>query len=289
MSGALVTGAAGGLGREIAARLARRGHVVHLTDVDGDRAERAAAELGGAAFGSALDVRDPDACRAAARRTAERGGSLDVWVNNAGVLIPGPVWSHTDAERRLMMEVNALGTMHGTVAALELMRPAGRGHVLNIVSLAGLAPVPGEGVYAASKHAAIGFSLSTLADLRLAKVKGVAVSCVCPDGIWTPMLHDKLDDPGASLSFSGTLLTASRVADAVDRVLDRPRPVTVIPRWRGWEARVFDALPRVAIASVPAVVALSRVQQRAARRRLLSAGRPGSAPRPRPAGRGAPR
>ncbi len=58
------------------------------------------------------------------------------------------------------------------------------------------------------------------------------------------MLHDKLDDPGAALSFSGVLLSVEDVATAVGRVLDRPRPVTAVPRWRGAQVRVVDAFPR---------------------------------------------
>jgi NAD(P)-dependent dehydrogenase (short-subunit alcohol dehydrogenase family) len=269
--GALVTGAGGGLGREVAVRLARRGYAVHVTDVDGARAEEVAAGIGGSS--SVLDVRDQDACRAAAALTVERAGSLEVWVNNAGVLVTGPVWDAGDDARRLMFEVNALGTMHGTLAALELMRPAGRGHVVNIVSLAGLSPVPGEAVYAATKHAALGFSLSTLADLRVAGVRGIDISCVCPDGMWTPMLFDKLDEPGASLSFSGVLLEPGRVADVVERVLDRPRPVVAVPRWRGAEARLFGQAPRLAMWAAPHVVRLSRWQQKMAARRLRRAGR----------------
>src|SRR5437588_5142855 len=84
--GALVTGGARGLGLQIARRLAFRGHAVHVTDLDGASAERAAGELGAGAFGSTLDVRDEAACRAAAEATVERAGSLEVWVNNAGVL-----------------------------------------------------------------------------------------------------------------------------------------------------------------------------------------------------------
>jgi short-subunit dehydrogenase len=184
------------------------------------------------------------------------------------VLITGPVWDQDDVQRRLMFEVNALGTMHGTVAALEVMRPAGRGHVVNIASLAGLVSVPGEGVYAATKHAVVGLSTSTLADLRAAGERDVHISCVCPDGMWTPMLHDKLDDAQASMSFSGQLLQPSDVADAVVRLVDRPRPVLALPRWRGVEARLFDLSPSLATRAVPLVVRLSRMQQKAAARRL---------------------
>jgi short-subunit dehydrogenase len=208
------------------------------------------------------------ACRAAAAATADRAGSLDVWINNAGVLVTGPAWEQDDATRRLMVEVNALGTMNGTIAALDVMRAAGRGHVVNVVSLAGLVAAAGETVYSASKHAAIAFSIGTLADLRLAGVTGVDISCVCPDGIWTPMLHDKLDDSGAALSFSGKLLQTDDVVDAVRGLLDRPRPVLAVPRWRGAQVRVFDALPSIALRGLPFVVAHGRRQQRRMQRRL---------------------
>jgi len=266
--GALVTGAGRGLGLEIARVLAARGHTVHVTDIDGEAAASAAAELGDGAFSSVLDVRDEAACRAAAAMTAERAGSLEVWVNNAGVLVTGRSWEHDERSRRLMLEINAVGTMNGTLAALELMRPAGRGHVVNVVSLAGLVAAPGEAVYSASKHAAIAFSLGTLSDLRPAGIRGIDISCVCPDGIWTPMLHDKLDDPEAAASFCGVLLLPEQVAARVAHVLDHPRPVLTIPRWRGALARTFDRWPRLALRAAAPVLAYGRVQQRAFKRKV---------------------
>ncbi len=270
--GALVTGGARGLGFEIARRLAHRGHAVHITDLDGEGAARAAAELGGGAFGSALDVRDEAACRAAAAATHERTGSLEVWVNNAGVLLTGPAWEQNADTRRLMLDVNAHGTINGTLAALEVMRSAGRGHVLNVISLAGLSAAPGETIYGASKHAAIAFSLGTLGDLRLEKVKGIHISCLCPDGIWTPMLDDKLEDRQAAASFTGVLLLPAHVAERAMDLLDRPRPVLTIPRWRGAFLRMGDAWPRFALAMTPAVLASGRLQQRRFKR-LVAAGK----------------
>src|SRR4029077_11405903 len=92
------------------------------------------------------------------------------------------------------------------------MRQSGRGHVINIVSLAGLGAPPGEALYASTKHGAIAFSLGALADLRRAGYDTIEVSAVCPDGIWTPMIADKLDDPDAAPSFSGQLLRPEAVA-----------------------------------------------------------------------------
>jgi NAD(P)-dependent dehydrogenase (short-subunit alcohol dehydrogenase family) len=250
------------LGLEIARRLVARGHHVHITDLDGELAARAAAGLGPRAFGSALDVRSFPACRAAASRTVRRTGSLEVWVNNAGVLVTGPAWQQDERTRALMLEVNATGTINGTLAALEPMRTAGQGHILNIVSLAGLVAAPGEAVYAASKHAAIGFSLATLADLRVAGINGIEISCVCPDGMWTPMLFDKLEDPSAAASFSGVLLRPEEVADEAVGLLDAPQPVLAIPRWRGAMMRVFDLMPALSLRYAPRVIARARRKQR---------------------------
>ncbi|MFI6938486.1 SDR family oxidoreductase [Streptomyces sp. NPDC050418] len=269
-SGAVVTGAGRGLGRLIARLLVARGLTVLVTDVDETAARRTAAELGERAIPHVLDVRDHAAVDAARDEIIERTGRLDVWVNNAGVLVTGPAWEQSPDTRRLMLEVNALGTLNGTVAAVNAMREHGGGHIVNIVSLAGITLVPGEAVYAASKHAAIGFSLSTLADLRLAGIKDIDISCVCPDGIWTPMLHDKLEDPASALSFSGKLLQPEEVTAAVAAVLDRPRPVTTLPAARGLQARIADALPRLGLRAAPLAVLAGRRTQR----RLVKSGGP---------------
>lgn len=270
-AGAVVTGAGRGLGKEIARLLVERGHLVLVTDVDEAAASTTAAELGERAFARLVDVRDHAQVAAARDDIVARSGRLDVWVNNAGVLVTGPAWEQDDAARRLMIEVNALGTINGTIAAIDAMRAAGHGgHVVNIVSLAGLTAVAGEAVYAASKHAAIGFSLSTMADLRAAGIKDIDISCVCPDGIWTPMLHDKLDDPGSALSFSGKLLQPGEVVDAIRKVLDKPRLVTAVPSWRGVLARVGDVIPTFGLAAVPLVIK----QGRRAQRKLLAAQAP---------------
>lgn len=268
-TGALVTGGGRGLGARIAELLASRGHLVHVTDVDVEAARATADRIGNGAFASALDVRDAAACVAAARATAERAGRLEVWVNNAGVLITGPAWTNTAEQRQLMLDVNVGGVMNGTVAAIEAMRGRGGGHVVNIASLAGLVAVPGETVYSGTKHAVMGFSLSTQADLRRAKIKDIRISCVCPDGIWTPMIADKLDDPEAALSFTGRLLAVDEVAAAVARVLDRPRQVTAVPRWRGLQVRALDAMPELAVRALPLVVLQGRRTQRRLSRKGL--------------------
>lgn len=266
-AGALVTGAGRGMGFEISAALAARGYTVHLTDVNEESANAGARRLGGPAFASVLDVSDAGACRTAAERTVERAGSLRVWVNCAGILPTGHAWDHDESQRRLAFDINAHGTINGTLAALEVMRSAGRGHVINLVSLAGLVAPPGETLYAATKHAALAFSLGTLIDLRREKISEVHVSALCPDGVWTPMLHEKANDPEAALSWSGVMLMPEQVARHAVGLLDRPRPVLCIPRWRGGVARLFAASPALGVRLIPLLLADARRRQRAWARR----------------------
>jgi NAD(P)-dependent dehydrogenase (short-subunit alcohol dehydrogenase family) len=270
MGAAVVTGAGRGLGLEIARRLAARGLAVHLTDVDGEAVRKAASEIGGEAWAGELDVRDAAACRSVAAAAAQRAGTLDVWVNNAGILATGFAWEHDDELRRTVMDVNALGTFNGTLAALELMRPSGRGHVINIISLAGIVAAPGETLYGASKHAAIAFTIGTLADLRRSGMKGIELSAVCPDGIWTPMLYDKLDDPDAAVSFSGHFMRPETVAERTVALLDKPRVVLTIPRRRAVMLRFADLAPGLANRMLPVVLADARRRQRRWKKRIES-------------------
>jgi len=268
MPAAVVTGAGSGLGRAIARELAGRGFQVEVTDVDPEAAARVAAEIGGGASGAGLDVRDEAACRAVAEGVAARSGSLDLWVNNAGVLWTGSSWTQDEATRRTMLDVNTLGTMNGTIAALGPMTVAGRGQVINVISLAGIVAAPGEVNYSASKHAAIAFSLGTLFDLRQAGIEGVELSAICPDGIWTPMLEDKLDDRDAAGSFSGRLLTVDEVATAVGKLTERPRPLVILPRWRGLQLRLLDLFPRLALRLLPLALWDARRKQRSYKKRI---------------------
>src|SRR5690349_10696431 len=122
MPGALVTGARGGMGLEIARRLVARGYEVAVTDVDEAGTTAAATELGDRAWPLVLDVRDTAAVDDAAAKVVERSGSLDVWVNNAGILLTGLAHEQPVEVHRKMLDVNALGTINGTLAAIEQMK-----------------------------------------------------------------------------------------------------------------------------------------------------------------------
>jgi NAD(P)-dependent dehydrogenase (short-subunit alcohol dehydrogenase family) len=240
---AVVTGAGRGLGKLIAQGLADKGLIVCITDVDGAAATAAAEQIGGQrAWAMTQDVRDADSHRTVAAAARERG-TLAVWVNNAGVLKSAAAWDHPDDEVRLQVEVNTLGLMYGSRAAIEVMRAQGSGHIINIASISSIVPAPGLAVYGASKHAVLGFSISLQGDLQHAGIP-IKVSAMCPDAIDTDMTRNVKHDRDAALLFSSArLLRPEAVARAVVDLVDHPRLVTVKPRVRGMLAQIFRPFP----------------------------------------------
>jgi NAD(P)-dependent dehydrogenase (short-subunit alcohol dehydrogenase family) len=247
---AVVTGAGRGFGRAIALRLASRGYTVLATDVDGPGAAATAEEVSG--FAMELDVRDPEAHRAAAAAAAERG-PLEVWVNNAGVMRASAAWEHSDDEVRLTCDVNLLGVIWGSRAAVEAMRsgPGQNKHIVNLASLSSFGPVPGLAVYGATKHAVLGFTGSLQGDLLDAGIP-ITVHALCPDAADTPLLREHDHEPAAAINWSGPrLLTPEEVADHAVALLDSKRLVRVIPPWRGWGARALAMAGRSGLRAAP--------------------------------------
>jgi len=248
---ALVTGAAGGLGRALVAEFRHRGWHVLATDLQAT-----------AGVDAALDVTNPHATQRLAQEFRPT-----VWVNNAGVLAAGDAATQPMAEVERAVQVNFLGVVYGTRAAVEVMRPAGGGVVLTVASLAAFTPAPGEAVYAATKHAVRAFILATAAEQR---GTGMRFHLLCPDGMATPMLEDRVDDPTAAASFSGRrLLDPTRVATLGVDLVERRRTHTVrsVPRSRGALIRTFGGSSRVFLTVSPLFLRRGRAAQQRLRAR----------------------
>ncbi|OXR45276.1 putative oxidoreductase SadH [Nocardia cerradoensis] len=172
----LITGAGRGIGRATAESFAHKGSEVVLADVDAAAATAAADALGARAV--ELDVRD----RQRWDEVVAELGPIDILVNNAGVMPAGPFLSEPDAVGHTTIDVNVWGLIHGMRAVAPAMIDRGRGHIVNVASLAGKIPLPGLAVYNASKFAAVGLSAATR--LEFAE-SGVSVSCVLPAAVRT--------------------------------------------------------------------------------------------------------
>lgn len=239
---AVVTGGGRGLGRLIAKQVAARGFAVLVTDIDAESATQTAAELGGGAWSAQQDVRDPDSHKRIAEEAAERG-DLKLWINNAGVMRTGLAWEHDDDDVRMTMDVNVLGVMWGSRAAVGAMQSSDGGQIINIASMSSLLPAPGLAVYGASKHAVLGFSTSLQGDLDKAQVP-IQVSALCPDAIDTNMAEDAARDEHASLMFSAVrLLKPEKVAKLVGELIDHPKLVMSYPPHRAVMAHALRPWP----------------------------------------------
>lgn len=240
----LVTGAASGIGAALTERLAARGHCVLAVDVDREGLD---ARFDGveAVVTATLDVRDGAAWDGCVDELMRQAGRLDFCFNVAGVLRAGwvPVIAAQDVD--FVIDVNLKGVIHGTRAAARVMTKQGHGHIVNVASLAGMAPIPGMSVYCASKYGVRGFSLAAGNELR---ELGVFVTAVCPDAVDTPMLDEQVGDPASAMSFSGAThpLTAEDVVDAIVGRVMTSRPLEIaLPLHRGVLARTGDLVPGV--------------------------------------------
>ena len=186
---AIVTGAASGIGKALAAGLCGRGARVVLADLQHERVIAAAEEIcsqGGQASARRLDVRDFAACNEVVRETADAYGRLDYLFNNAGITIGGEVRHYQIEDWYHVLDVNLRGVVNGVQAAYGIMVRQGFGHIVNTASVQALMPSPWTVGYAASKQGILGLTLSLRVEAASA---GVRVRALCPGTVRTSILE----------------------------------------------------------------------------------------------------
>ena len=211
---ALVTGGASGIGLATARLLAARGARVACLDVAAATPEPPLEQV-------RADLSDDAAVRAAVRDATDRLGGLDILVNNAGVGAAGTVEANPDAEWHRVFDINVLGIVRVTRAALPWLRASANAVVVNTCSIAATVGLPNRALYSATKGAVLSLTLAMAAD-HLAE--GIRVCCVNPgtaDTPWVRRLLAAATDPEAELQGlrarqpSGRLVTAEEVAAAI--------------------------------------------------------------------------
>lgn len=216
----IVTGAASGIGRALAARFHAEGARLVLADLDEGAIEKVAKPLD--AIGFHADVSAESAVRSLVERTLSLHGRVDVFCSNAGILLEGGEET-PDSDWQRIFGVNVMAHVYASRAVLPHMLERGDGYLLQTVSAAGLLSQIGSAPYAVTKHAALAFAewLSITYGGR-----GIRVSAVCPMGVRTPMLEQG-DSPIARF-LSASSIAPEQVADAV---------------MKGMEAEQFLILP----------------------------------------------
>ena len=178
---AVVTGAAGGIGKALALAFAARGLNVVLADIEAGALQQAADEVAAAgvtALPVVTDVTKRDSVQALAKTTYERFGAAHVVCNNAGVLAMGKVHETPVETWAWMLDVNLWGVIHGVQAFVPRMLDGGQpGHVINTASMAGMVPPENQGAYSATKYAVVGLTETLSRELRKTPIN---VSMLCP-------------------------------------------------------------------------------------------------------------
>lgn len=170
---AVVTGAGRGIGAAVASRLAEAGAQVVAVDLDGD----AAAATAGVTRAIAVDLCDPAAATDVAAETVDALGSLDIWVNNAGIYPSSSVIDLEDDEWDRVLDLNLKATFRGARAAARTMRDGGAGGVIvNVASNAGMAAGPASAHYVSSKHGVVGLTKSLAVDLAHYDIRAVGIA-----------------------------------------------------------------------------------------------------------------
>ena len=211
----VVTGGASGIGRALCQRFAAGGaRGVVVADLNLDAAREVATAIGGVACG--VDVADEAEVQRLVRSTSERFGQIDLMCSNAGVIVRADE-DASNAQWQRHWEVNVMAQLYAARAVLPQMLARGRGTLLHTASASGLLSQVNAAPYSVTKHAAVG--LAEWLSIAYGE-RGIRVSCLCPQGVRTPMLRNA--DGGNRPSFlADGALSAERVAECVVEGLRR--------------------------------------------------------------------
>jgi clavulanate-9-aldehyde reducatase len=225
----LITGASSGIGEATAEAIVAAGGVVALGARRKDKLDELAGRLGDNAHAIEADIGSEDEAKALVEGAAEAMGGLDGLVNNAGVMLLGPLQGADPDEWRTMINVNLLGLLYCTHYALPMIRDGGGGDIVNVSSVAGRTAALGTGVYNMTKWGVVGFSESLRQE---GSYIGVRVTCVEPGFVETelqghntnPMVIERIEKVKEK---TGKVLEAADIANAIVYALSQPKHVSL--------------------------------------------------------------
>src|ERR1044072_344296 len=250
----VITGASSGVGKAMALELAQHGAKLVLAARREKALDELAAEcneLGAVAITVPTDMRSVESIQQLAVKANEFGGGIDVWINNAGVLAAGPLEQVPAEVNEDVIKTNLLGYMHSAHAVLPYFKQQKQGILINNISVGGWFPTPYGAAYTASKFGIRGFSESLKGELS--NYPGIHICDLYPGFLDTPGMQHAANYTGKYLKPAPPVADPYKVAKAVVRVINDPRPRTTIGATAAMlklAFQLFPALTRTITASV---------------------------------------
>ena len=245
-----ITGAARGIGKATARALARQGARVGIGDLDAELARETAEELGGSVEAFELNVCDRASFARFLDAVERTHGPVDVLINNAGIMPLGPFDEEDDATTLRQIDINVIGVMTGCKLVIPKMKQRGRGHIVNIASMAGRAGYANAVTYCTTQFAVVGLSEALRAELR---GTGIELSVVCPGVVNTELGSGLNETRGVKV------VEPEDVADAIVEALRTDRFDVFVPPLAGRLWRAAHAMPRSAAEAVSRAVKADQV------------------------------
>ncbi len=244
----IITGAASGIGKTLAEKLAKAGATVYAADI---KFEATTSLEGGKLRQVHLDVTEAAQVQQVVDTVVKEQGRLDYIFNNAGFAIAGELRDVTAEHWDKIIAVNLRGVTNGVAAAYPLMVKQGFGHIVNTASVAGLTPSPPIAAYSTTKYAVAGLSKN----LRIEAAKlGVKVSAICPGfintGIFDAALYLKTDKAGTMSTNPFKMVDVDVAGDIILREVARNKAIIIFPLYAKllwWAERYFPFLNRLVL------------------------------------------
>lgn len=266
---ALITGAAGGIGQAVGARLAEQGYGILCIELDQDLADKAVAGLVAGhpavtALAIACDLSDASSVAALGERIdKEWSDALDLVFLNAGVIVPGDVLGTSAAQLRLQLEVMLVSVAELAGCAARSMTRRGSGHIVATVSMGGILALPGSAAYSAAKAGLRAYLAALSTELR---GTGVLVSGIYPSAVDTPMLLHEATHDGSLLNFFGKISSADDVARVFERAQRKRKLEHYLPYSDSVMCRFLEFFPW----AVPPLLAPAEALGRRGRAKYLA-------------------
>ncbi|CAI3938428.1 Short-chain dehydrogenase (YqjQ) [Commensalibacter communis] len=235
---AVITGATGGLGKDLVKRLLNEQHRVIMVARNMKQLEQISLQFGKEVTGCLCDISHNNEIAYLCHDIRSRFGQINVLIHSAGTINPGPLDTQTDQMIAEQIQVNLTGAILITKGLLPLMKR--NSSIIFINSLGGLLPLKHSALYSASKFGLRGFALALSLELR---PKRIYVSSIFPGAIETQMLHREMKCGGSILNFCSPPLSTEIVCDTVIKAIRQHKLEYFLPKWSGLQIKPLMMLP----------------------------------------------